>query len=284
MQSLKMLALCAFVILFVSCEDENGDDIKDGTFGTFDLEFDHVVGDAALVLATDSNTFDYETASGQLFNVSKFRYYVTSIQLEGEDGIRFLDPMNVSADADKVTGYYLVIEGDDTSKLIELKNVPSGKYNKVTFTIGVSEDGVQEGAVGGVLDPGNGAWFWTWNSGYVSFGIEGGFHASSHEARVTHGAPGAFSYHVGGWKDIPAVDEESQIFVNNMKTIAIDFDTDLIVSPKHEPNAHLVVDILKVLDGAKMDFNTTPNIHTPAAGKIIADQFEKAFLLDHVHP
>lgn len=282
MRLLKLGAICALTILFASCEEET-EKIEEGTFGTFELEFDHLVGETKLLLASDSAVFDYETGDGQSFNVTKFGYYVTAIKLEGADGTVFVDPMNASAKADEVTGYYHVLEGNDDSKLIKLSNVPSGKYNKVSFNIGIGEEGISEGAIGGILDVANGAWFWNWNAGYIGFAIEGGFHQSSHAARVAHGAPGAFAYHVGGWRYIAPADGEQQKFVNNVRIITMDFETELIVSPKHEPNAHLVVDILKVLDGANLKFQTTPSIHSPAAGKTLADQFDEAFMLDHVH-
>jgi hypothetical protein len=281
MQSLKILAICAFVIFFISCGDEMPESTAD-TFGTFEVEFDHYVGENEMQLVEAGSTdYAYSNGVSQAFNITLFGYYISGIKLEGPDGAIYEDKMNVSANASEVTGYYQVLEDVPASKVIALSNVPSGKYNKITLIIGIPEEGLSEGAGGGIFDPAEGAWLWNWNAGYVAMKIEGEVQSAS-LAWVAHGTSG-FAYHVGGWKDIAPAEGQAQSLVNNVKTISIELGTNVMVSPKVNPSAHLVVDVLKILNGANLDFTVTPTIHSPAAGKALADQFEKAFLLDHVH-
>ena len=163
-----------------------------------------------LLVAAETKEYPYSTKSDQTFNVTKFGYYVCAIKLEGANGLVYEDRMNVSANADEIAGYYHVLEDQPSSKIIELSNVPSGKYNKVTFTIGIPEEGVFEGAAGGIFDLAEGAWLWNWNSGYVAFKIEGGLPEVAH-ARTSHSSAG-FAYHIGGWRDIaPNEGEDTKI-------------------------------------------------------------------------
>jgi hypothetical protein len=271
-----------FILLFSfnSCDEEE----IDASLGTFSIQFDHVVGDEPLTLKTAGSTdYDYTTTAGQPFNVSLFGYYVSKIKLEGPDGAIFEDVMNVSANAAEVKGYYQVLESVPSSTLITLNDIPAGKYNKVTFTIGIEEDGIAEGAAGGVLDPAEGAWFWNWNAGYIGFAVEGTA-ADSPQEESEFAAQNSFQIHIGGWKDVPAATPGGPInFVNNVKQITLDLGTDVTVTESMDPNAHIMVDIKKLLDEAAIDFTTTYSVHSPIKGQPIANKLSTAFILDHVH-
>ncbi len=276
-----LAALFMLLFSFNSCDD---DAVIDASLGTFSLQFDHMVGDNALILKDAGSTdYNYATTAGQQFNVSLFGYYVSKIKLEGPNGELFEDEMNVSANAANVKGYYQVLESVPSSTLITLNDIPAGKYNKVTFTIGIEEDGIAEGAAGGVLDPAEGAWFWNWNAGYIGFAVEGTAADSPQEASE-FAAQNAYQIHIGGWKDVPAATPGGPVnFVNNVKQITLDFGTDVTVTESMEPNAHIMVDIKKLLDEAAVDFETTYSVHSPAKGQAIANKLSTAFILDHVH-
>ncbi|MEL6485364.1 MAG: MbnP family protein, partial [Bacteroidota bacterium] len=162
------------------------------------------------------------------FNITTFRYYISKVKLEGPDGEVFEDEMNVSANADDVRGFYLVNEADASSKFITLKDIPAGRYNKITFTIGIGEEGIEEGAAGGILDPAEGAWFWNWNAGYIGFAIEGGA-ANSGQERVEGDGwlieEKSFALHIGGWKEITPADGESFVITQYVKDIAGNLDS-----------------------------------------------------------
>ncbi len=269
------------VSLFSTCDDEKID--PEAGNGSFVVEFDNYVGSTDMQLDPAGSTdFRYATASGQQFNVSTFRYYISNIKLEGPDGAMFEDEMNVSANADEVAGYYLVQESEASSQYITLDNIPEGNYDKVTFTLGIAEEGVQQGAAGGILDPAEGAWFWNWNAGYISLGMEGTA-ADSPQQKVEGDGfiiePKTFSLHVGGWKDVDPDDN----FVNNIKTVTLDLGSAVTVSDKLKPEAHIVFDMLKILDGASVDFSQTYAVHAPRLGAPLAEEIPNAFIVDHVH-
>jgi len=282
MKLYNILAIALIAMATFSCNDDTE---ETQTFGTFQLQFDNMVGSDQMQLAEAGSTdYMYTTNSGEPFNISLFGYYISKVTLEGPDGEFYEDEINVSASAADVRGYYHVLESDASSGYITLENVPAGNYNKVTFTIGVDEDGVEDGAAGGVLDPAEGAWFWNWNAGYIGFAMEGGAQNSGQERVEGDGwviHENSFALHVGGWKDIEPEEGETQKFVNNVRTITLDFDSSVRVADDLEPNAHIVVDVLKVLDD--VDFSSTYSVHAPKLGQPFADLLPETFILDHIH-
>src|SRR5688572_23701197 len=118
---IKFLTLLALISLIMfACDD---DDSLVGT-GTITLEFDNRIGEEQLELNTE-----YVNASGEKFTISKLNYYISNVALTATSGQEFVIPQDSS--------YFLVLEDDESSQEITLKNIPAGDYNKVTFTIGV---------------------------------------------------------------------------------------------------------------------------------------------------
>ena len=91
------------------------------------------------------------------------------------------------------------VTGDENYQLIDLAKeaefaLPAtpGRYTTLSFTLGVDSARNNSGAQTGALDPMNDM-FWTWNSGYVMFKLEGRSPSSSADRnRVEH--------HVGGYR------------------------------------------------------------------------------------
>lgn len=273
MKTLKStIALLAMAVLFISCGEET-EDPQTNLGSSVAIEFDNFVGTSQVNLESEGSTsYAYNTTGGQEFNLTRVQYYVSKIILTGENGEIFEDELQVSANADEIKGYYFIHESDNASKLIELTNVPEGTYTQITFNLGIDEEGVQEGAAGGILDPANGAPFWNWNAGYIGMTIEG-------QTSVIDESE--FAIHIGGWKDIVPEDGTTQKFYNNVKTITLNLDVNMQLSNTLEPEIHIVTDIQKIL--GDVDFTATPQVHSPAVGRLFADNLESAFVVDHVH-
>ncbi|MTI22770.1 hypothetical protein E1176_17190 [Fulvivirga sp. RKSG066] len=283
MKLYNLLTALIIVLAYTSCDSDDQSETE--AVGTLQLKFDHFVGTQKMELSEPGSIeFQYETADGEAFNISKFGYYVSEIILEGPTGEYYEDEQLVSAL--EVKGFYHVLQDEPSSRFITLSDVPAGRYNRVTFKIGVSESAVQEGAAGGVLDPAEGAWFWNWNAGYIGFAIEGTAQNSGQELVEGDGwtiPEKSFALHIGGWKDIEVAEGENQKFVNNVKTIALQFDSDLRVESALDPNVHIVVDLLKMLDGANINFANSYSIHAPKAGQPLAEVLPEVFIVDHTH-
>ena len=172
--------------------------------------------------------------------------------------------------------YFLIDESDEDTHEPTLM-IPEGEYKTVSFTVGV--DSLKSTADisqrTGTLDPtGAGAdMYWTWNSGYIFFKMEGTSPA------VTGGMGNEFYYHVGGFGGY------SSATINNIKRITLDL-TPSRGTPKvkasKSTNIHLMVDILKV-------FNGSPNISLAANSMVmfapysvnIANNYVSMFKHDH---
>ena len=276
--------LLALTIFSISACDKDDDQAKDP--GEMSIYFDNKLGNSSIALKEygDKN-YTYTDDNGQAYNISLYAYYISAIELEGPDGILHVDPLHVGPSAADVTGYYHVISTTPNSNVINLKGIEPGKYNKIRFTVGVGEEGVQEGAAGGVLDPANGAWFWNWNAGYIAFGVEGNASNSGQEYVDWGGGfetlAGTFAVHVGGWKDVEPAPGEDPKFVNNLKTIELDFDATVNIEEGLTPEAHINVHFEELLKG--IDFSTTYAIHRPDLGKPYAENLVNVFELDHIH-
>jgi hypothetical protein len=257
--------LCILSITtIISCSDDK-DNASEG--GPITLEFDNIVGGANLQLNTDNTP--YTNSKGESYKVTWLTYYVSNIKLKRDDGTIFEDPIK----SDGSAGYYLVDEANAESQEVTLQNVPAGNYTEVTFTIGVDASQVNQGAQTGALDPAKGL-FWSWNSGYIGFAIEGVSPVSTEEGNV-------FQYHVGGYKTDATSNQ-----VNNVRTTTLSFNGDSApVRAQHEPEVHLLFDVNKFLNGTgeQVTFTSNASRHSPLPCQHLADNIPGAFVVDHIH-
>ncbi len=118
----------------------------------------------------------YENAFGEAYQLTRLKYYISNLRLRGKQH-RPLQPT-----------VYLIDAAREDSILL---NVKAGTYNSVEFTLGVDSIYNCSGAQDGALDPLNGM-FWSWNSGYIFFKMEGYSSSSSADLqRIEH--------HIGGY-------------------------------------------------------------------------------------
>ena len=121
----------------------------------------------------------YENHFGEKYQVSKLKYYISNVGLQ-----------QTGKPVKQMGGYYLINAANDENS-INL-SLPPGKYSGLAFLLGVDSIRNCSGAQTDALDPMNDM-FWTWNSGYVMFKMEGNSPASTADLnRIEH--------HVGGYK------------------------------------------------------------------------------------
>lgn len=259
------IQISAFVLLlviaysFVSCDDN---DVNPSGLGTLAIEFDSHAGEKDLVL---NDT--YQTSSGEYFSPSKFNYYVSNIKLRTTEGKEFVLPQDSS---------YFLIQENEASQTVTLNNIPSGDYNEITFTIGVDSlrNTMDISKRTGVLDPAQGhdGMYWTWNSGYIFFKLEGRSPSSPNQDNK-------FYYHIGGFGgyDAPTV--------NNIRQKTIDLeDARAEVRSNRSPKVHLRVDVLKVFEAPNQfkiaDYSL---VMFSAFSRKISENYTNMFIYDHVH-
>ncbi|WP_051691655.1 MbnP family protein [Pedobacter borealis] len=248
------LALLCPIILLSSCK-KNTDEVAADTQSTFSIEFENQVNGSPLVL----NTKTYKNAKGEDFKINVFKYYVSNIKLSKADGTTYLIPES----------YFLIDASKAESTNITLKDVPTGDYTKIEYTIGVDYARNFAGAQTGALDPINGM-FWTWNSGYIFVKLEG----TSPQSTATGNT---LTFHIGG-----VIDPNNTI---RTFTTEINAANPLRVRTDGKPNMHFKVNAAALFTGkTDVSFATLNMTMGGANSVIVANNYANGlFRLDHIH-
>ncbi len=221
--------------------------------GDLYLELEPSVGPAPLLL----NGPAYPNGNGEQFTVSTFKYYLSNVKLRRADGSQYAVP----------DSYFLVDAAAPASAHIALRQVPAGTYSGLSFVVGVDSARNVAGAQTGALDPANGM-FWDWNAGYVFVRLEGTSPAS---------ATGRLRFSIIGF----------QRPYNALRTIAPAFGgATVVVSPDHQPEIHLGVDVQKLFSGpAPIRFADVYDSEGGPSAVRVADNYAAGmFTLEHIHP
>jgi hypothetical protein len=118
----------------------------------------------------------YNPATHDSISFETFKFYISNIQFW----------QNGKAIAGFAKQHPLIDAEDSASQTVTLNVKKSIAFNQLTFDVGIDSTTNASGAMGGDLDPTNGM-YWTWQSGYINFKLEG-----------TGLVP--FKFHIGGYK------------------------------------------------------------------------------------
>jgi hypothetical protein len=254
---LVLAGLCLISVSFLSCKDDKEDPAPASGPGTVTIDISNVAG--AVNVDETGGTF-YTNSSGESFNVTRLKYYISKVQFYKVDALIYEMPES----------YFLVDESNPSTTKLEIPDVPAGSYTSVRFTVGVDSARNVSGAQTGALDPANGM-FWTWSSGYIFYKLEGTSPVST--------APGnSFVYHIGGFKDGNNT--------NANREVEIDFAGEsLIVNGSREAEIHVLADVLKVFSAPNVISIVALNTQMAPGGNalLIADNYKQMFSFDHLH-
>ena len=131
----------------------------------------------------------------------------------------------------------------------------------------------------GILDPaahsGDDNMYWSWNSGYIFFKMEG----LSPQATVDAAGNKKFRYHIGGFGGM------NSKTINNIKTVTRTFGDDkATVRISITPQVHIIVDILKAFEGsAKVSIGANTTVMFAPYSVNIANNYVEMFTVHHVH-
>ena len=142
----------------------------------------------------------YLTPFNESYSIRKLKYYISNISLGHQH--------NKWSESES---YHLVDASRENSfKLM----VPPGVYTSIHFIPGVDSARNCSGAQSGALDPLNDM-FWTWNTGYVMFKMEGNSSSSNADLnRIEH--------HIGGFKGIH----------NTIRNVQLAFSKPIVIDNK----------------------------------------------------
>jgi hypothetical protein len=232
---------------------------------TMSVEFDNIVGGQNLLL----NSVNYTNAAGEQFNISLLQYFVSNFKLVKTDGTEYTVPQD--------SCYFLIKESDATSRYATFK-VPQGEYKQLSFTLGIDSlrSTMDIGKRTGILDPtaGHDGMYWSWNSGYIFFKMEGLSAAAPADPSGQH----KFRYHIGGFGGYSAPT------INNIKTITINLTTAGTVKAKagRQSNVHLLADVMKLFNGSStVSIGANPTVMFSTFSTTVANNYSSMFTHDH---
>lgn len=250
------------VATLLTCCDEN--DVLPGETGSLRIEFDNYAGDQNLEFDKD-----YVNASGETFRVTKLNYYISNIRLRTMSGGEYVVPQDSS--------YFLVMEDQPETQSITLRGIPADDYNAITFIIGVDSlrSTMDVSRRFGVLDPAQGhdGMYWTWNSGYIFFKMEGTSPSAPAEQ------DNKFYYHIGGYGgyDSPTLNNIREATVS-MGSARAEVRADKV------PAVHLHVDVLELFNGpTPFKIEDYSAVMFAEFSKNISENYVNMFKYDHVH-
>lgn len=225
------------------------------------VQFDNVVGNSDLQLNTGSHT----NAAGESFKVSLMKYFVSNFKFKKSDGTIYTVPQEDC--------YFLTDESIPASLKPALQ-IPEGEYTQVSFVLGVDSlrNTMDVSKRTGNLDVAGVAagMYWSWNSGYIFFKLEGNSPASTQTDNF-------FKYHIGlfGGYSTPTL--------NNLKTITIDLTAKGILKAKSgkNPVIRLKTDALKMFNGSSnVSIAANPVVMAVPYSATVANNYANMFSHD----
>lgn len=114
--------------------------------------------------------------------ISTLRFYISEVQFLLESEVVYSMP----------TKYFLLDVEDAGSLQIPVPEEAPDTYDQIRMGLGIDSVTNASGAQGGALDPTNGM-YWTWQSGYINFKLEGT------SARCPT-RKNTFQFHLGGYQ------------------------------------------------------------------------------------
>lgn len=175
-------ALISLTLFASSCKEDKKEDPKPNTpsesKGDVTINISHTFGTAPFDYTT---TFNNPSDNSEDLKFSDLEYIVSNFKLKGSDGQWYDVPET----------YFYVNQAQNQTLSFKLKDVKVQDYTAIKFLIGVDSIRNVSGAQTGGLDPSTGM-FWTWNSGYIFFKVEGNSQKYAPNTK--------FTYHVGGFR------------------------------------------------------------------------------------
>jgi hypothetical protein len=232
-----MILFGFFLLLMMACNAAFAQDNS----GTVNLHFYTVANQKPLLL----NDSVYWNDFGESYRISKLKYYV---------GNFVLDQKSAPISLDK----YFLVDANQTTNDVAIQ-LTAGTYHSLQFKLGVDSIDNCSGAQTGALDPLN-SMFWTWNSGYIFFKLEGNSAASN--------APdGRIEHHIGGYKD--AMNVASDIFLSDTIVVEAGKTTNIFIELNLDRYWNAI---------AKIKINAAPICMSPGSlAKTIASNFKSLF-------
>lgn len=149
----------------------------------------------------------YATPAGSL-QVNTLQFYLSNFQLSNKK----------NQSVPQTNSHHLIDLSKPSSLTIILEPTTKTKFNTLQFDLGIDSLTNVSGAYGGDLDPTKGM-YWTWQSGYINFKLEGT--ATNCPARKNE-----FNFHIGGYLPQQNALQTIQLKTGKKKKITLELAID----------------------------------------------------------
>ncbi len=174
----------------------------------YTLVFQPVYGNEKLELGKKYGTANNKDS----VQIDLLRFYIS--------GVEFLKNGEISWKEEN--SFHLIDATVEKSMQQVIENVANKEFSEVRFTLGIDSVTNVSGAMGGDLDPTKGM-YWTWQSGYINFKIEGESSLSTSKGRE-------FQYHLGGYQFPFATCQKILVKSTNNESVTIKIDVEKIIA------------------------------------------------------
>lgn len=148
--------------------------------------------------------------SNQIY-IEALKFYITKIQFLKKGKI-VLEESN---------SYHLIDAVSKNTLKILIDNITRLEFDVLEFQLGIDSATNVSGAMGGDLDPTKGM-YWTWQSGYINFKLEG-------RSALCKTKNKAFQFHLGGYKQPNDALQKLTFPINNREEIFLSLDLEKII-------------------------------------------------------
>jgi hypothetical protein len=164
--------LILFLIILFGCQSIYTTSLTD----EFSLIFQPTFGDKRLMI---NKKYAYQSDSVE---INTLRFYLSNFKFYNKNKLVFKE----------TNSYHLMDLSDVNSLKLQFKNSDNPAFNRIQFDIGIDSLTNVSGAFGGDLDPTKGM-YWTWQSGYINFKLEG-------KSKFCDTRNNEFQFHLGGYE------------------------------------------------------------------------------------
>jgi hypothetical protein len=203
MKKIYLSILVITITVLLSCEKDTPPPVIQVTTNDVSITFNNTVN-GKTITSSDTN---YRNAAGNIYTISLLKYYVTNLVLVDENNKEWF-----------AKNYNLINIDESAQNSFLLKGIPTAKYTKMKFILGVDSVRNKTGVQDGYLDPSYGM-IWDWNTGYIFFKHEGNYKNTLNEIKPLR-------FHLG--KDLGRGNVEVDLPMINingaLSKLTIDFD------------------------------------------------------------
>ncbi len=192
----KRLAFFPIVLSFYSNQ------LLAQNFRILSLNFKPMFGNSVLQL----NDSVYKLNKNDSIQFEILKFYISGIEFWKNSVPVWIEPIS-----------FHLIDASDINTLKLILNIPNDIFfTEIKFKLGIDSITNVSGAMGGDLDPTKGM-YWTWQSGYINFKLEG-------KSNLCQTKNNEFHLHLGGYAYPFSTLQSISLVTSNTKNISINFD------------------------------------------------------------